>query len=496
MVQGTIANVLDYYFGNPRVFGNELDRASKEFFGKEKPTAHGEAEDAQFLELFTQWFLFHFRFSSGKSVLEDFRERNPYGAAPEALEAYRTLADNIFGYFEVREVRRDEGMTLEYLHEKKTYWVKEKLATHELTPGDVFVGRIGKVGDVYELQGNPDLLPVHLDQKMKKVLAKDETDPRTYFRQLFTAKDGATASPFYNSTDWFAERPDALEKTLRESLIKCGIAPFVTLERIALWWKKEKDVTVIPCLLTGLIADDAGADDVSALFEALTAYVNLCPQKSGGEKTAHATYHQMTGQEQKGKAEIVFFGDNKWQKPYRNGLLVMRNGEYKKAIVEYEKAFTALLDDRTTTAQVYRFYANMAVAHFHIGDMRSGERYIEMALALHPKYEFALMMKERYERGEFDPLIGALFGMVHEMTRKGKKEMRERRETSAASRYFAFIKRFGIDFSAGPAKGDLTINAGTGKERVRAPLGRNDQCLCGKMKVDGRPIKYKHCHGK
>ena len=32
--------------------------------------------------------------------------------------------------------------------------------------------------------------------------------------------------------------------------------------------------------------------------------------------------------------------------------------------------------------------------------------------------------------------------------------------------------------------------------RSGAKVGRNDPCPCGATKPDGRPIKYKHCHGK
>jgi preprotein translocase subunit SecA len=32
-----------------------------------------------------------------------------------------------------------------------------------------------------------------------------------------------------------------------------------------------------------------------------------------------------------------------------------------------------------------------------------------------------------------------------------------------------------------------------GKKRVK--VGRNDPCPCGAKKEDGRPIKYKNCHG-
>jgi len=33
-------------------------------------------------------------------------------------------------------------------------------------------------------------------------------------------------------------------------------------------------------------------------------------------------------------------------------------------------------------------------------------------------------------------------------------------------------------------------------QRVGEKIGRNDPCPCGAKKPDGRPIKYKHCHGK
>ena len=29
-----------------------------------------------------------------------------------------------------------------------------------------------------------------------------------------------------------------------------------------------------------------------------------------------------------------------------------------------------------------------------------------------------------------------------------------------------------------------------------AKAGRNDPCPCGAVKSDGRPVKFKHCHGK
>lgn len=33
-------------------------------------------------------------------------------------------------------------------------------------------------------------------------------------------------------------------------------------------------------------------------------------------------------------------------------------------------------------------------------------------------------------------------------------------------------------------------------QAAKMTVGRNDPCPCGAMKADGKPIKYKHCHGK
>ena len=38
-------------------------------------------------------------------------------------------------------------------------------------------------------------------------------------------------------------------------------------------------------------------------------------------------------------------------------------------------------------------------------------------------------------------------------------------------------------------KGQMSVVSGQ-------KVGRNDPCPCGAKKEDGRPIKYKHCHGR
>ncbi len=44
--------------------------------------------------------------------------------------------------------------------------------------------------------------------------------------------------------------------------------------------------------------------------------------------------------------------------------------------------------------------------------------------------------------------------------------------------------------------GGVPAPASAGKKSGAPEVGRNDPCPCGAKHPDGRPKKYKHCHGK
>jgi preprotein translocase subunit SecA len=48
---------------------------------------------------------------------------------------------------------------------------------------------------------------------------------------------------------------------------------------------------------------------------------------------------------------------------------------------------------------------------------------------------------------------------------------------------------------AGGSQSSVTSHQSSGNTAKKEP-GRNDPCWCGAKKVDGTPMKYKHCHGK
>lgn len=190
---GVLTRILDYYFApeNRPLFGEALDRASKEFFGE---VVESMSEDAT--GHFTEWFLFDFTFEDGRTPFQYFYDENPLQLSPEERETYRAMRDNEYGIFEVKEVRRDEGLTLSNIQTGKTYEVEEVAATRELESGHTIIGRVVCMGERYEIAGGSTVhiaLPV---QKVKDAFLLGggmKLDPKIVYEAM-QYKDAAAAN--------------------------------------------------------------------------------------------------------------------------------------------------------------------------------------------------------------------------------------------------------------------------------------------------------------
>ncbi|MCD6528463.1 hypothetical protein J7K44_02395 [bacterium] len=175
MKKGTISKIFDYYFTKPQ-FKKEIIRALREFFNKPnfKPGDKLEISERD-IEMFNEWFIFDFKLTNEKTPLEDFYERNPYNLKPASLKVYKTLQDNHFGFYKVKEVRLGKWLTLENLQTRRVYKVKEFTATFYLEKGEIFSGRVGKVIDHYELVGaNASLFPIGANVELEEIFRKEK----------------------------------------------------------------------------------------------------------------------------------------------------------------------------------------------------------------------------------------------------------------------------------------------------------------------------------
>jgi len=179
MIQkGTIRKMGQYYRNNSE-YAHEILRGLKEFYGKES----GDNDEP----LFNEWMMYDFRFSDGKGMLEKFYNENPLEIPLYRREIYSTLTENYYGFFEVLEVRRFQGLSLKRLSDGKTFSVSEMSATMDLDIGDVFITRVAKITDHYELVGCDTKVIKSSQTKSKK--ARDLFFKTTLSLKMETPKD-------------------------------------------------------------------------------------------------------------------------------------------------------------------------------------------------------------------------------------------------------------------------------------------------------------------
>jgi len=155
MEKGLLIKIFDYYTNNLK-FKEEMLNAIRIFFNRMDLGKGGKLEikNKDDEAKFNEWFVFDFKMTNNKTPLEHFCEKNPYKLPMYRLQMYIDLLDNEYGFFEILEVKRGEGLELKNLRNENKYWIKEYSGTFDAEEGIILAGRIGKVGDCLELIGS------------------------------------------------------------------------------------------------------------------------------------------------------------------------------------------------------------------------------------------------------------------------------------------------------------------------------------------------------
>lgn len=455
MEKGTIPKLLNYYFENPE-FREDILRAFRSFFNRPQLFFGDKLEkDEKNEEMFNEWFVFDFKLSNNRTPLEDFYETNPYNLNMVQLQIYKDLQDNHFGFYEVKDVKLGEGLTLENLQTGKVYQVREYSATFGLKEGQVFSARVGKVGDHYELVGsNPSFGPVRINPALRNLFSKnkDKLNPKI-LRDSFSG-DRKTAS----SLKEFSSLEEA-EDDLKKVLAKYDLEKFVSVETIKEWiYNRSGDdpFTFELSILCGLLYPDR-EDYNQALTEILNSFnpfYNLCPQKELGGKSP---FQKREESEQKGvppdlEMSLNKFSPSGWGKKYSKALQHMKQGEFKRALKKFNEVFAYLLEHRTTYPEIYRIYANKGVCHFSLGEGKIGEFMLKISNELNCFYDFAKRQLERYRNGEYN------FSSV-------KKKIKLYIAQDVGYQYYQFLKPLKINFSHPLKEPPAIVNISRGKGR-------------------------------
>lgn len=134
----------------------------------------------------------------------------------------------------------------------------------------------------------------------------------------------------------------------------------------------------------------------------------------------------------------------------------IKKGDFRKALRQFDRAFGHLLEQKTTTREIYRLFANKGAAMMALGDM-AGRYFLECALRLNPHYDFARETLDRNDRelsrlGRSKEQGGALLGflapLVVRIAMRGTRAIKALGlENDPAHRYYLWLKPFGIRFS-------------------------------------------------
>jgi len=148
--ENSISRVIEYYLSNKK-FADDALKAFNEFFGEQKLKPSLE-EGA--MAKFTEWFIYDFKLSNGKTPIEDYYEHNPYNISIINLQLYKELQDNVYSLFEIKKIDIGKGMNLLNIRNNKSYYVNEYAATLEAKEGLLLFGRLCFVNGHYELIGS------------------------------------------------------------------------------------------------------------------------------------------------------------------------------------------------------------------------------------------------------------------------------------------------------------------------------------------------------
>lgn len=184
MKKGFISQVLDYYFvpEHDFMFGSDIERAMADFFGD----PHGYI-DKEASGYFTDWFLSDFVLMNGKTPIKYFYDTNPLKLPIEELQMYETMIkNNRYDFFEVKSVRRGKGMTLKSVRDGEEFKIYEKSATNDTVLGDVFLCRIIKMGDRWEIASGGTLAMSKPSARDRQRMKHDFSvlDPKIVYREI------------------------------------------------------------------------------------------------------------------------------------------------------------------------------------------------------------------------------------------------------------------------------------------------------------------------
>ena len=466
---GSLKQIVDFFTANP-FYSDEIKGAVLEFFNLKKIEDFADLELSTTQEgIFNEWVLFDFKLENGNNLIQEYREVTKQHTDQTLLSLYDDLIKTQnFGFFEVISVRIDEGLTMRDLKTDTIYEVKEKSATHNLRPGNIFFNRVAKVGDHWELVGaDNNVLPtVETTENIRNIFRKD--------KKKLTAKDAFGFAKEKKEKSNNDERIiDAKQARFRlaELLVKAEINQYISVEKIVEWFQniESKNPIEFVSIILGLVPDKY--DNTPIINEITHAFIdvqNTSPQKDLNGKSPQ----QKNLENPSADAELIWDvnkigGDKCWMKLEKANKLMNQNS-FVSALDTWYEVFDLLIKEFVVRHDIYRMFANKAVCHFACGEEKMGKKMLQLALSMNPNYEFAkkqmaymkdddwkermlyahfYALRERMDNSGLSAQERKKMTLVKAEIKFGKRDTLKNLKDDSAMKYFDYISKFGINFA-------------------------------------------------
>ena len=452
MQEGIISRLIAYYLENDK-FSTEIERAKNIFFESSDDATVLMIEN-EYEPFFLEWLVFDFKLSDNKGLLEDYYERNPKKLQLYERQIYKNLENNVYGLLEVEKIEVGEGLELLMLHTGKKYYVKEQSATHYLSKGDLFFGRVADVGGHWELVGSDSFnFNIRLDSKARKFFIDSERKLTPRDAIVFLNKQEDNDYPEIKNIE---EIKNELDVFLKE----VGLIKMINSELMQKWLK-EISFKNIPSplfsILFNLMEDNLSDKKMNKLLSLSTDLMNYSPQK-GLKGKSPMEISQTVEPGSKGYDFFVSQAGGEWSDKANKAMNYMKDKDVLRAIGQFEKTFSALLKEKTTARHVHKLFANYAICNLSIGNEYIARQLLDMALSLNKNYKFALDALKIIDVGEkidqqVMPIRYALKNSRKKQLKEFWKKVKNYNDRDLCKAYYDFsIDDFIIEWQKNPAK--------------------------------------------
>lgn len=403
MKTGVISNLIAYFFQEPK-YSSDVEKSLKSFFELKTINNLGE-KVPDFLDVnsrahryFHEWFVFDFKLASGRTPLSEWYTLNPHRLSSFELAIYADLQTNHFGYFEV--ISSVPGrVEVKSLSDNSIYNVREYKAAPFLIPKEIIIARVTRIEGRYEfVSGLIEQTDTEFSDRVKALFNKENCSQtlKDMYHLYCARNDKDNAADINDEEAVITSRPLILSipearHGLYQALKKCDILPFVSAQKVEKWMRSDSEPakTFMPAtILLGLASEDSEEKDIQELLNAAIALSNAIRSEK----------KLVTEEQSEGKPRFIqdILSPFEWHDIYYDGIESMKQGLFSKALKGFDKSFRYLLEQQTTTREIYRLFANKGTVMLAIDPMSPRGRYfLELALKLNPNYDFA---KEQLKR--------------------------------------------------------------------------------------------------